>query len=228
MKRFQLLFWSVSVFIATMATSLFAAPIGVPGATVGANKSNVGAEVNFVFDRDLASPGGTAESTQVFAKGEVGLTDRVDLNIRLGFGQFEIKDVPGGKIDTDVGPAFGVGFKTTWAQIPDAGLKVGSVLQTVRLRAKDGDTRFSWSEYDAALGVYLDSGARSPRAGQAALVPYGGVVWSGLDINGGAVEDDTFGLFLGVLARIGGNLHVGVELRVPDQTSLGINAGLSF
>lgn len=227
MKQFQLMFWSVTILIATTTASLFAAPIGVPGATAGANKSEVGAEINFVFDRDLASPGGTAESTQVFAKGDLGLTDRVDLIIRLGFGQFETKDVPGGKIDTDIGPAFGVGFKTTWAQIPDAGLKIGSVLQTVRLRAKDGDTRFAWSEYDAALGIYLDSG-RSPRAGQAALLPYGGIVWSGLDINGAGVEDETFGIFLGIVARLAGNLHVGIELRIPDQTSLGINAGFSF
>lgn len=228
MKRFQFLFLSVSLFIATMATSLLAAPIGVPGATMGANKSDVGAEANFVFDRDLASPGGKVESTQFFAKGEVGLTDRVDLNLRLGFGSFETKDVPGGKISTDVGPAFGVGFKTTWAQIPDAGLKVGTVLQTVRLRGKDGDSRHSWSEYDAALGAYLDAGSRSPRAGQAALVPYGGVVWSGLDIDGGPAEDQTFGIFLGVLARIGGNIQVGIELRVPEQTSLAISAGFVF
>ncbi len=227
MKRFQLMFLSVGVFIAIMSTSLFAAPIGVPGATVGANKSVIGPELNFVFDRDLAA-GGEAESTQAFAKGEVGLTDRVDLNMRIGFGQFELKNIPGPDVDTDAGPAFGLGLKVTWAQIPDANVKIGSVLQTVRIRAEDGDNRFSWSEYDAALGVYLDAGSHSPRAGQAALVPYGGIVWSGLDINGGAAEDDTFGLFLGVLARMGGNFQVGIELRIPDQTALGINAGFAF
>lgn len=226
MKRFQFMFSLVTIFIATMATPLLAAPIGVPGATIGANKSVVGAELNFLTDRDLST--GEAESTQAFAKGEVGLTDRVDLNIRIGFGQFELKSIPGPDVDTDAGPAFGMGLKTTWAQIADANLKIGSVLQTVRIRGEDGDARFGWSEYDAALGLYLDAGSSSPRAGQAALVPYGGIVWSGLDINGGAVEDDTFGFFLGLLAKIGGNFQAGVELRVPDQTALALNLGFIF
>lgn len=71
-----------------MATSLSAAPIGVPGATAGANKSVVGAELNLLTDRDLTG-GGEVESTQAFAKGEVGLTERVDLIVRIGFGDFE-------------------------------------------------------------------------------------------------------------------------------------------
>lgn len=217
MKRFKLMFLSVTLFIATMASSLSAAMIGVPGATAGANKSIVGAELNFLSDRDL-SGGGEAESTQAFVKGEVGLTDRVDLNIRIGFGDFE---APG--IDTDFGPAFGVGLKTTWAQIPDANLKIGTVLQTTRIRAEDDSTRLGWAEYDAALGVFLDS------RGSQAIIPYGGVVWSGLDIDAfGAVEDDSFGFFLGVLARLGGNFQVGVELRVPDQTAIAATAGFVF
>lgn len=223
MKRFQLMFLSVTVIIAAMTAPLFAAPIGVPGATVGANKSVVGAEVNFLTDRDLAS-GGEAESMQAFAKGEVGLTDRVDLNIRIGFGQFEIKDAPGPALDTDAGPAFGVGFKTTWAEIPDANLKIGTVLQTVRIRAEDGADREIWAEYDAAIGAFLDSG-RSGR-GQA-VIPYGGAVWSGVDTPRGA-EDDAFGFFLGVLAKLGGNLQAGVELRVPDQTAISANIGFVF
>jgi hypothetical protein len=217
MKRFQLIFLlSVTIFIAIMAAPLLAAPIGVPGATAGANKSVVGAELNFLSDRDLTG-GGEAESTQAFVKGEVGLTDRVDLSIRIGFGDFE---APG--IDTDFGPAFGVGLKTTWAQIPDANLKIGTVLQTVRIRAEDDSERLGWAEYDAALGAFLDS------RGSQAIIPYGGVVWSGLDLEGRAVEDDSFGFFLGVLARLGGNFQVGVELRVPDQTAIAATAGFTF
>lgn len=222
MKRFQLMLLLVTIFIATLAPSLRAAPIGVPGATVGANRSVVGAELNFITDRDLSSIG-DVESMQAFAKGEIGLTDRVDLNIRLGFGQFE-----GPGFDTDAGPAFGVGFKATWAQIPDVNLKIGSVIQTVRIRAEDGAARLGWAEYDAALGLFLDAGSGAPRAGQATLIPYGGVVWSGLDIQGGAAEDDTFGFFLGLATKIGGNFTAGVELRIPDQTAIAINAGFAF
>lgn len=231
MKRFQLMLMSVSLLVFAAAPALFAAPIGVPGATVGANRSVVGVEANFLFDRDLSGPlGGKAEGTQAFAKGAVGLSDRVDLNVRLGFGDFQVKNrrPSSTNIDSGVGPAFGLGIKTTWAQMPDANLKVGTVLQTVQLRSKDGSTRFGWTEYDAALGVFLDAGSRSPRAGEAALIPYGGVVWSGLDIDGVALEDKAFGIFLGVLAKVAGNIHVGVELRIPDQTALGVEAGFSF
>lgn len=216
MKRFQWIFLLVTVFIATSAAPLWAAPIGVPGATAGANKSVVGAEANFLSDRDLTGVG-EAESTQFFAKGEVGLTDRVDLNIRIGFADFE---APG--INTDFGPAFGIGLKTTWAQIPDANVKIGTVLQTVRIRAEDDSTRLGWAEYDAALGAFLDS------RGAQAILPYGGVAWSGLDLQGNAAEDDSFGFFLGVLARLGGNVQVGVELRVPDQTAISANVGFVF
>ncbi|MBI3804135.1 MAG: hypothetical protein HY282_10285 [Nitrospirae bacterium] len=232
MKRLQLVFLSVSTLIFTTTSALFAAPIGVPGATVGANKSDISAEANFLFDRDITgnAGGGTAEGTQAFAKGTVGLTDRVDLVVRLGFGDFKVKDQSPStlNIDSGVGPAFGLGLKATWAQMPDANLKIGTVLQTTHLRSKDGDSRFGWTEYDAAIGAFLDSGSRSLRAGDAALIPYGGVVWSGLDINGAALEDKTFGIFVGVLARFAGNLHVGIELRVPDQTALGVEAGFSF
>ncbi|WDT77323.1 MAG: hypothetical protein MPW16_08915 [Candidatus Manganitrophus sp.] len=217
MKRFQFMFFLVTIFIATMATSLSAAPIGVPGATAGANKSVVGAELNLLTDRDLTG-GGEVESTQAFAKGEVGLTERVDLIVRIGVGDFE-----GPGVDTDFGPAFGVGFKTTWAEIPDANLKIGTVLQTTRIRAEDDSTRLGWAEYDAALGAFLDS-----RGSKQAVVPYGGVAWSALDIEGTAQEDDAFGFFLGALARLGGNFQVGVEFRIVDQTAISANAGFVF
>ena len=42
MKRFQFMFFLVTIFIATMETSLSAAPIGVPGATAG-SKAMTGA-----------------------------------------------------------------------------------------------------------------------------------------------------------------------------------------
>ncbi|NKE69284.1 hypothetical protein [Candidatus Manganitrophus noduliformans] len=217
MKRFQFMFFLVTVFIATMATSLSAAPIGVPGATAGANKSVISAELNLLTDRDLTG-GGEVESTQAFAKGEVGLTDRVDLIIRLGVGDFE-----GGGVDTDFGPAFGVGFKTTWAEISDVNLKIGTVFQTTRIRAEDDSTRFGWAEYDAALGAFLDS-----RGSRQAVIPYGGVAWSALDVEGRASEDDAFGFFLGALARLGGNFQVGVEFRIVDQTAISANAGFVF
>ncbi|MFY9270270.1 MAG: hypothetical protein WAO55_11055 [Candidatus Manganitrophaceae bacterium] len=226
MKRFQrMFFWVIPILIIT-TRSLWAAPIGVPGATLGTNKSAIGPELNFVLDRDLAG-GGEVESVQAYAKGEIGLTDRVDLNLRVGFGDFEIKN-GNQKINTDTGPAFGVGFKVTWAAISNTNLKIGSVFQTVRLRAEENNNRRGWSEYDAALGLYYDAGSQSPRAGEAVLVPYGGVAWSGLDLTGSPAEEKTFGVFMGLLAKIGGNFHVGLELRFPEQTSLGLQALFTY
>lgn len=203
----------------------YAAPIGIPGATAGANKSIVGTEVNFIFDRDLAGAG-EIESLQAFAKGEIGINERVDLVMRLGFGQF---DVDAGDLHSDIGPAFGLGFKTTWAAIPDAKLKIGSVAQTVRLRAKDGSARLSLTEYDLAIGGYLDAPiGRSPRSGEMIFLPYGGLVFSGVDVNGGAAEENAFGLFMGLAMRMGGNVLVGIELRIPEQTALAVQASVAF
>lgn len=222
MKRFLFLLILFSILLEVTA---HAAPIGVPGATAGANKSIVATEVNVLFDRDTTDLG-SVKSLQVFAKGQIGLTDRVDLLMRLGLGDFDV-DSPG--IHTDIGPAFGVGFKTTWAAIPDANLKIGSVAQTTQLRAKDNDHRFSLTEYDLALGAYFDAPAsRSVRAGDVIFLPYGGIVFSGMDVSGGPAEKNGFGLFGGLALKMGGNVHVGIELRLVDQTSLGLQAGVAF
>lgn len=222
MKRF--LFLLVTVLMMKEITA-HAAPIGVPGATTGANKSLVGAEVNFLFDRKLDGPG-KIESQQAFLKGQIGLTDRVDLLMRLGFGDIDINDAG---LHTDIGPAFGLGFKATWAAIPDANLKIGSVAQTTQLRAKDHGDRISMTDYDVALGAYFDPpGARAPRAGNISLLPYGGIAFSGVDLNGNPSERKIFGLFAGLSMKLSSNFHVGIELRIPEQTALSVEAGFAF
>jgi hypothetical protein len=208
-----------------------AAPLGVPAATTGAGKTALGAEVNAMFDRDLTGGVSEAESTQVFAKGSIGIDDRLDVEFRLGFGDVSID--PGG-FDTDIGPAFGVGFKTTWARLPDAHLKIGSVVQTMRIRSDaNNGIRTGWSEYDAALGAVFDvTGAADPKNRQPefSLMPYGGFAWSGVDLDaaGGAVEDQSFGLFLGLGAKLQGNLRLGAEVRLVDQTALSVSGGVVF
>src|SRR5581483_7516089 len=187
MKRFLFLLILLSMMLEITA---YAAPIGVPGATTGANKSVVGTEVNFLFDRDTQEAG-SLKSLQAFVKGEIGLNDRVDLLMRLGLGDF---DVDSAGIHTDIGPAFGVGLKTTWAAIPDANLKIGSVAQTTQLRAKDGGHRQALTEYDLALGAYFDPpSSRSVRAGDVIFLPYGGFVFSGMDVTGTPAEKNALG-----------------------------------
>jgi hypothetical protein len=218
-------------------TAAEAAPIGVPAATTGAGKTTVGGEINLLLDRDLDGTSIEAESSQVFATGTLGVDDRLDLVFRLGLGDVTIS-TPTGDVDTDLGPAFGVGFKVTWATIRDANLKVGSVFQTTRIRADRADqvpgqpTRASWSEYDAALGVAFDTGGSvdpKKRTTEFALMPYGGFAWSGVD-NGvaGGREDDSFGLFGGLAAKAGGGFGFGVELRLVDQTALSLGASMAF
>ena len=210
-------------------TAAEAAPIGVPAATTGAGKTTLGGEVNILLDRDLTGGGAEAESSQVYAKGTIGVDDRLDLVFRLGFGDFSID--PGG-FDTDIGPAFGAGMKVTWANLPEANLKIGSVFQTLRIRADETNLRSSWTEYDAALGVSMDmTASRDPKKRQTefALVPYGGFAWSGVDLDTlGAIEDDSFGLFLGFNAKAQSNFNFGVELRLVDQTALSLGASMAF
>jgi hypothetical protein len=212
-----------------LAVTTQAAPIGVPAATAGAGKTVLGGEINVLMDRDLTVGNAEAEASQFFAKGTLGIDDRLDLDFRLGFGDFQASGPL--DIDTDLGPAFGVGMRITWANIPDVGLKIGSVFQTTRIRAEDSGNRVGWAEYDAALGASMDlTGTRDskPRATQFGLIPYGGFAWSGLDIDGGAAEDDAFGIFLGLGAKAQGNFQFGAEVRLIDQAALSVNAGMAF
>lgn len=217
--------------VGSLAVAAQAAPLGVPAATTGAGKTALGGEINVVMDRDLSGGSLEAESSQFLAKGSIGVDDRLDLDFRLGFGDFK---VDGTTLDTDLGPAFGAGMRITWASIPDANLKIGSVFQTMRIRAQnDGPSsvRASWSEYDAALGVTLDlAGPGDPkqRSTQFGLMPYGGFAWSGLDLGGTPSEDDAFGIFLGLAAKAQGNFQFGAEMRLVDQAALSVNAGMTF
>ncbi|MFZ5862072.1 MAG: hypothetical protein ACOYXR_04400 [Nitrospirota bacterium] len=212
-----------------LAATAHAAPLGVPAATTGAGKTALGAEVNVLVDRDLTG-GGEAEGSQIFAKGTLGIDERLDLDFRLGFGDFGVD--PGSTFDSDIGPSFGVGMRVTWATVPSANLKIGSVFQTTHTRTEnDAFGRLGWTEHDAALGVSLDmAGARDPKRRQTefGLVPYGGFAWSGLDIDGGAAEDNAFGLFAGLNAKAQGNVTFGVELRLVDQTAISVSAGTTF
>ncbi len=217
--------------VGSLSVVVHAAPIGVPAATTGAGKTALGGEMNVVMDRDLAGTGNPeAESSQFLAKGTIGVDDRLDLDFRLGFGDFKIDAQ---SLDTDLGPAFGVGMRITWASIPDANIKIGSVFQTLRIRAEDDatGTRVGWAEYDAALGITADlAGPTDPkqRATQFGLMPYGGLAWSGLDTNGTAREDSAFGVFLGLGAKAQGNFQFGAELRLVDQTALSVNGSMMF
>lgn len=205
------------------ATGVKASPIGIPAATTGAGKTTIGGEVNILLDRDLAV-GGEVESLQAFALGTIGVDDRLDLLFRFGFGDITVDPA----IDTDIGPAFGAGFKVTWATLPDANLKIGSVFQTTYVRADDGDARINLTEYDAALGVALDTGSGSKQRGnQYALVPYAGLAWSGVDVVG-FPEDDGFGLFLGAAAKAPGAVSFGGELRLVDQVAISLNVAVPF
>ena len=212
-------------------TAAEAAPIGVPAATTGAGKTTLGGEVNLLLDRDLANASTEAESSQVFATGTLGVDDRLDLVFRLGFGDVTVTS-PTASVDTDMGPAFGAGFKVTWATIKDANLKVGSVFQTTRIRADQGASRASWSEYDAALGVTFDTeggvNPKRPRTTEFALMPYGGFAWSGVDNTIAGQEDDSFGLFGGLAAKGRGGFGFGVELRLVDQLALSLGASMAF
>lgn len=214
-------------FILLLSTHATAAPIGVPGATVGTDQSTIGLELNFMIDRDLEGMRDT-EGMTVLVKGQVGMSKRVDFLYRAGFGRFEF----GGR-DSDAGPAFGFGTKVTWATLDDMNLKIGTVAQMLQVRADaDGGGRTSFTEYDFAVGAFLDAGGAASSAGRSVLTTYGGFVFSSLEIesrgSGTALEDRSFGIFAGLLMKINQKTEVGAELRLLDQTALGIYVAFAF
>src|SRR5574341_968275 len=102
--------------IGGLAVTAQGAPLGVPAATAGAGKTMLGGEINVVMDRDLTGTGNAeAESSQFFAKGTLGIDDRLDLDFRLGFGDFQVDAV---NLDSDLGPAFGVSMRLAGPRDP--------------------------------------------------------------------------------------------------------------
>ncbi len=200
-----------------------AAPIGIPGATVGMNHSTVGIELDFLVDRDMDGPTDT-EGMLVLAKGQVGVSERIDFVYRAGFGRFESN-----RRDSDAGPAFGFGTKVTWATMDNINLKIGSVAQLLQVRADvDGAGRQSFKEYDFALGAFLDAGSSGNRS---MLTTYGGLAFSGVEITGGGgagLENNSFGVFAGLLMHMNQTTEVGLELRLLDQTALAVYTSFAF
>ncbi len=217
-----------SVFILLMTVStVVAAPIGVPGASVGADQSTMGVELDFLIDRDIDGASKDLEGMNLFARGDIGVTKRIDLFVRLGFGRFEI-----GGSDTDTGPAYGLGAKVTWAAIPDANLKIGSVMQMTQIRADQKGARASYKAYDLALGVFMDK--PSFQQGGATLSTYGGLVFSSADIEvvsaspGAFKENGSYGFFAGVLMDMNQRATAGIELRLIDQTAVSLYTAFPF
>lgn len=214
------------IMIILMVTSTgHAAPIGLPGATVGADQSKVGLELDFLIDQDLDGAG-DAEETAIFAKGEIGVTKRIDLLMRLGFGRFE-----SGGSDSDTGPAFGIGTKVTWAEIPDMNLKIGSLAQMTQIRADKNNRRQSFKSYDFAIGAFLDAiGLDSPQNNRVFINTYGGLVFSAVDIEGTfpGKEDSAYGFFAGFLTNISQGITAGVELRLVGQTAISLFTDIPF
>jgi len=217
-----------SVLILLIAVStVHAAPIGIPGATVGTDQSTMGLELDFLIDRDMDGASKDLEGMSLFARGDVGVTKRIDLFMRLGFGRFEMNGS-----DTDAGPAYGFGTKVTWAAIPGMNLKIGSVVQMTQVRADRRSDRASYKTYDVALGVFMDE-ARSSQKRGAYLSSYGGLVFSSADVEGGnssisLKENGSYGFFAGLLMRMNQNATLGMELRLVDQTALSFYTAFPF
>ncbi|VAX33597.1 hypothetical protein MNBD_NITROSPIRAE01-970 [hydrothermal vent metagenome] len=179
-----------------------------------------------MIDRDFESTGDT-ESMTVLAKGQVGMSERVDFLYRAGFGRFEL-----GAKDSDAGTAFGFGTKVTWATLDDMNLKIGSVAQMLQIQADgDGGGRNSFTEYDFAVVAYIDARGAAAPEGRSVLTTYGGFVFSSLEIvtsGGVALEDSSFGAFAGLLMKVSQKTEVGAELRLLDQTALSFYVAFAF
>ncbi len=193
--------------------------IGDPTLTTGAGRFGIGAELDFVLDRDIDfdfGPDGDLETNRFFATGSYGFLQDLDGFVKLGF-------FNGDDIDTGLG--IGGGVRGTFLRQGD--WRFGGLFQ-VLFFSSELDTPFNqdidWLEFDLA--------AAASYRGLGQIVPYGGIKLGFIDgeIDPGADfdQDDVFGIFGGASVAITPQFTIGAELRLIDETAIGVYARFTF
>lgn len=195
--------------------------IGDPTLTTGAGRFGFGAELDFILDRDIEFDRGgdvNLDTNRFFVSGSYGFLQGLDGFVKLGLFNGELEDV-----DVDTGLGFGVGARGSFFQ--QGPWRFGGLFQILYFTSElDTGPDIDWIEVDLA-------GAVSYRAlGQ--IVPYGGLKFSLIDgeVDPGAdfEQDNLIGLFGGVSVALTPQISVGAELRLLDETALGIYGRFSF
>ncbi len=194
---------------------------GVIGDPTASGKPNTLSQFNLEYDlieRDMDSSGdgsgGETTSERILLQGIYGLTQFVDLHLRVGMADLETgsRDFEG-----DFGVAFGGGAR--WTLFQKEKLKVGIGIQFLEFFSRDSSaaaSKVTWSEIESFLGGSLQ--------GMEHFVPYFGVVLSKAQGNfdGGPTirSDDFIGLFIGAEFKFYENYYFSSEARIINENSL--------
>ena len=260
MKR---IIFSALVLFICLPMEVYAASIG--GAeNQGKGKLGIGADESIVFNKDLkfksASGLGATQTiknpeidnaSQTMLKASYGLLDNLDIYIKLGTADYEVKaDSYAGsskdadeKINSDTSFAYGLGLKGTWELGSD--WLLGYDLQYLRSKheADVTDTEVggvsSSTKYKSAVvqewhvAPYIAKKIND-------FTPYFGVRYSDmrLDMKNPSASgwtdnhkyeaDDNVGIFAGTDYKIGENWKVNLEGRFIDETAMSFGATYKF
>ncbi len=197
--------------------------IGDPTLTNGAGRFGIGAEMDFVLDRDVDfDPGGEGgvDTNRFFVTGSYGFLRNVDGFVKLGF--FNGETSPG-DVDIDTGLGLGAGVRASFLQ--QGNWHVGGLFQVLYFTSElDTGNDIDWFEFDLAAAVSY--------RGLGQIVPYGGLKLSFMDgeIDGGPdfSQDTPIGIFGGVSVALTPQISIGGELRLIDESAIGIWARYTF
>ena len=209
-------------FVAAIETSAQAGQLGSQAATVGEGGLSLSAGINFAI-KDMVTGGTKLEMTtrQLVVTGDYGLLPSLDLYIKLGFADMEVKGFKG-RLDA----LYGVGAKFKLFKDPEDKLNV---------TIDGGVTRFNSGESsrDATVTDYMGALIISNRTGN--MTPYGGVkvCETEVELKSGAGStkysaDKKVGLLAGVDYFVNPNVFFNGEVNLFDQQAIYLGAGFKF
>mgnify|MGYP001610473978 CR=1 FL=1 len=215
----------LALFIAvSIATSAQAGQLSSQAATVGVGGLSLSAGINY-SSKDMKINGTKEEmiTRQLVFTGDYGLLPSLDLYVKLGLADMEVKGFRG-RLDA----LYGVGAKFKLFKDPEDKLNV---------TINGGVTRFNSgdSSKDATVTDYIGALIVSNRAGN--ITPYGGLKVSETDAEvkptgGGSsskyTADKKLGLLAGVDYFVNPKVFFNGEVNLFDQQAIYVGAGFKF
>ena len=211
-------------FAAAIATSAQAGQFGSQAATVGEGGLSFSAGINYA-SKDMKINGAKEEliARELVLTGDYGLLPSLDLYIKLGLADMEVKGFKG-RLDA----LYGVGAKFKLFKDPEDKLNV---------TINGGITRFNSgdSSADATVTDYMGALIVSNRAGN--ITPYGGIKVCETEAEvkptgGGSpskyTADKKVGILAGVDYFVNPNVFFNGEVNLFDQQAVYLGAGVKF
>lgn len=190
---------------------------GVIGDPTASGKPATLSQFNLEYDltqRELDSGntglGGDTTSERILLQGVYGLSQFLDLYLRVGVADLETGSR---QFEGNFGPAFGGGAR--WTLLQKESLKVGVGIQFLEFFSKD-NRKVAWTEVESFLGGSLQ--------GLENFTPYFGLTFSKAQGNfedGPTARSSNFiGAFVGAEFHIYKNYYFGSEARIINENSL--------